>query len=162
MRYSLSEHIVGKVYDLTQENMNAMIADIERLRTALGAAEEAISHLRNSRDFYTRKVVEGEARLKSAQEKYAMISKFNQENRSATQRYWEYLQEAEIRVKEIEALLASEKESWERFTGRLQAKCERYREALEDVIGKAELYDNAEFGCPNTCTRAARELLEEK
>ena len=31
--WNLNRHIVGKVYDLTQENMNAMIADIEYLKS---------------------------------------------------------------------------------------------------------------------------------
>lgn len=35
MKWIMGRHIVGKVYDLTQENMNAMIADIERLMTML-------------------------------------------------------------------------------------------------------------------------------
>ena len=32
MDYRLNNHIVGKVYDLTQDNMNAMLKDIEKLK----------------------------------------------------------------------------------------------------------------------------------
>lgn len=31
-KWKLDNHIAGKTYDLTQENMNAMIADIEALQ----------------------------------------------------------------------------------------------------------------------------------
>jgi hypothetical protein len=31
-KWDVNNHIVGKAYDLTQENMNAMIADLERLK----------------------------------------------------------------------------------------------------------------------------------
>ncbi len=37
MKFKPEQHIVGKVYDLTQENMNAMLAEIERLLTQLVA-----------------------------------------------------------------------------------------------------------------------------
>ncbi len=32
MNYKPNNHIIGKVYDLTQENMNAMLEHIEQLR----------------------------------------------------------------------------------------------------------------------------------
>ena len=32
MDYRLNNHIIGKVYDLTQDNMNAMLKDIERMK----------------------------------------------------------------------------------------------------------------------------------
>ena len=32
MKWNFKTHIIGKVYDLTQDNMNAMIAEIERLQ----------------------------------------------------------------------------------------------------------------------------------
>ena len=34
-KWRLNNHIIGKVYDLSQENMNAMIADIEQMKKAL-------------------------------------------------------------------------------------------------------------------------------
>lgn len=58
-KFRPDNHIVGKVYDLTQENMNALIADWEKLRSELnhwkmmaenggvrgGIAKEALSSL---------------------------------------------------------------------------------------------------------------------
>lgn len=32
MKFRPEQHIVGKVYDLTQENMQAMVLEIDRLR----------------------------------------------------------------------------------------------------------------------------------
>lgn len=47
MKFVPKQHIVGKVYDLTQENMNAMIAHIEELSVCkedLALAVEALEH----------------------------------------------------------------------------------------------------------------------
>lgn len=41
-KYKPETHIVGKVYDLTQENMNAMLADIDRLRKENKRLREAL------------------------------------------------------------------------------------------------------------------------
>lgn len=38
--WKLSNHIIGKVYDLTQENMCAMISDIEMLKKQLISSEK--------------------------------------------------------------------------------------------------------------------------
>ena len=53
-KWHLSNHITGKTYDLTQENMNAMIADVEMLHTdslqnyreSLEAYQDYIKNLR--------------------------------------------------------------------------------------------------------------------
>lgn len=44
-KWNIDNHIVGKTYDLSQENMNAMIADIELLKAKLKKANEAIEDL---------------------------------------------------------------------------------------------------------------------
>lgn len=46
-RWDINKHIIGKVYDLTQENMNAMIADIESSRET--AIREVVEWLRDSK-----------------------------------------------------------------------------------------------------------------
>lgn len=35
MKYDSSNHIIGKVYDLTQENMNAMLLHIDELKAQI-------------------------------------------------------------------------------------------------------------------------------
>jgi len=35
-KYRPDNHIIGKVYDLTQDNMNALIKEVERLTNKLG------------------------------------------------------------------------------------------------------------------------------
>lgn len=42
MKFRPEQHIPGKVYDLTQENMNAMLAEIERLKEKLDIAVDAM------------------------------------------------------------------------------------------------------------------------
>ena len=39
MKFDPGKHIIGKVYDLTQENMNAMIKEIERQRELIEEVE---------------------------------------------------------------------------------------------------------------------------
>lgn len=51
MKWDLNNHITGKVYDLTQENMNAMIADIEMLQDKL---EESNIFINDLLEQYTR------------------------------------------------------------------------------------------------------------
>jgi hypothetical protein len=41
MKFNPDHHIIGKVYDLTQENMQAMLMEIDRLRYNLGAVIKA-------------------------------------------------------------------------------------------------------------------------
>lgn len=43
MKWKIDTHIVGKVYDLSQENMNAMIADIEMLKKKIDSMHEYIT-----------------------------------------------------------------------------------------------------------------------
>ena len=45
IKYDPKQHITGKVYDLTQENMNAMLDEIRRLTTKLHYADVYIAHL---------------------------------------------------------------------------------------------------------------------
>lgn len=47
MRFDPRQHITGMVYDLSQRNMNAMIAEIERLEEALLASEAREKFLRD-------------------------------------------------------------------------------------------------------------------
>ena len=42
MKFKPEHHIVGKVYDLTQENMNAMIIAFEELQKAYDEQEEEL------------------------------------------------------------------------------------------------------------------------
>jgi uncharacterized coiled-coil DUF342 family protein len=42
-KWDVNNHIVGKAYDLTQENMNAMIADIESLKKQINGMHEYIN-----------------------------------------------------------------------------------------------------------------------
>ena len=42
MKWNLGNHINGKVYDLTQENMNRMIADIEILRDKIECLKDEL------------------------------------------------------------------------------------------------------------------------
>jgi hemoglobin-like flavoprotein len=42
MKFNPDNHITGKVYDLTQENMNAMIAIFEELQRAYNEQEEEL------------------------------------------------------------------------------------------------------------------------
>ena len=42
MKYKLENHIIGKVYDLTQENMLEMVNDIEELKIKYIKAIEAL------------------------------------------------------------------------------------------------------------------------
>jgi hypothetical protein len=43
MKFKPETHIVGKVYDLTQENMNKMIAEIENLQKENETLRQALS-----------------------------------------------------------------------------------------------------------------------
>ena len=51
--WKLDNHIVGKVYDLTQANMNAMIADIEKLNQIVTKTNALIDRLEGAVKFYT-------------------------------------------------------------------------------------------------------------
>lgn len=42
MNFDLKTHTIGKVYDLTQENMCAMIAEIEELQAALKVMRDGL------------------------------------------------------------------------------------------------------------------------
>jgi uncharacterized protein YukE len=44
MKFNVSTHIVGKTYDLSQDNMNSMIKTIERLREALEWYGDELNH----------------------------------------------------------------------------------------------------------------------
>lgn len=37
MKWNINTHIIGKTYDLTQENMNAMIRDLEAVQALVKA-----------------------------------------------------------------------------------------------------------------------------
>jgi hypothetical protein len=66
-KWNLSNHIIGKVYDLTQENMNAMIADIESLHT------DSLKNYRESLEAYQeyiKNLKDENVRLKNALEEY--------------------------------------------------------------------------------------------
>lgn len=43
MKYNPYTHIIGKVYDLTQENMNALLDEIDRLNQEYDAALMALN-----------------------------------------------------------------------------------------------------------------------
>ena len=45
MTYRKEYHLIGKVYDLTQENMCAMLADIDEKAKRLAVAEERVAEL---------------------------------------------------------------------------------------------------------------------
>jgi len=44
-KWNLRNHIIGKAYDLTQGNMNAMISDLERLKAENARLREALELL---------------------------------------------------------------------------------------------------------------------
>jgi hypothetical protein len=47
-KWDINAHIVGKVYDLTQENMNLMIADIEKLKQENLRLKDTLSSIESS------------------------------------------------------------------------------------------------------------------
>jgi hypothetical protein len=48
MKFKPEHHIVGKVYDLTQENMNAMIAAFEEQKKENARIREALNYIANA------------------------------------------------------------------------------------------------------------------
>ena len=44
-KWNLRNHIIGKAYDLTQGNMNAMISDLERLKAENARLREALNKI---------------------------------------------------------------------------------------------------------------------
>jgi hypothetical protein len=67
-KWRLSNHIIGKTYDLTQENMSAMISDLEMLHS------NSLQNYRESLDSHKRyiKTLQDEnTRLREALEFYA-------------------------------------------------------------------------------------------
>ena len=70
-KWSLSNHITGKTYDLTQENMSAMISDVEMLHT------DSLQNYRESLESYKRCIKtlqEENARLIDALEKISIMT----------------------------------------------------------------------------------------
>lgn len=62
MKYKLENHIIGKVYDLTQDNMNAMIKDIELLKEQ---KQELLDLIREEYEDYYRWLGEGDIHVTS-------------------------------------------------------------------------------------------------
>lgn len=49
MKFNARNHIVGKVYDLTQENMSAMLAEVERLELRCANLRDWLTTISNTR-----------------------------------------------------------------------------------------------------------------
>jgi cell shape-determining protein MreC len=75
MAFRIEDHIIGKVYDLTQENMNTMISDIERLKTENTKLKQ---HLIDFQTRYSESLAEN-ARLREALESISGICNYEDE-----------------------------------------------------------------------------------
>jgi serine/threonine-protein kinase RIO1 len=71
-KWRLNNHIIGKIYDLTQENMSAMISDLEMLHTD---SLQNYRELLDSHKRYIKTLQEENARLREALEFYAQGDK---------------------------------------------------------------------------------------